>query len=111
MNLPNLVNLYISEQIEIYVPSLWYYEIGNILKIKEFLKNLKDLNFIECENTSEIETIILKLCSKNTRISFYDASYHGIAQYLNADLITADRKYYECIKNEGSIILLEEVKL
>ena len=114
----NLVVQYINEQVDIVVPSLMYFEIGNILKFKlkdtqkakTYMQNIRDLHLHEYKINDEAENKILTLCSKYEKISFYDASYHGIAKHLNYTFITADSKYFNMVKKEGNIQLLNTMK-
>ncbi len=44
-------------------------------------------------------------CSEKL-ISLYDSAYHALAKEMDAVFLTADRKYFELMKNQGSIELV-----
>lgn len=45
---------------------------------------------------------ITNVC-KNSKISYYDASYHALAKSLDGIFLTADERYYDLMKHEGNI--------
>jgi len=103
-----------QEKIQCCVPYLWYYEVGNRLsRIKEkqstedfsqaLFSNEFDLGFTTVEVTKKQSDKAFALCQKYPYISFYDASYHALAQYLNGIFLTADKKYYTLTRKEKNI--------
>ena len=42
------------------------------------------------------------------RVTFYDASYHGLALYLGGEFLTNDKAYYDSAKSLGHIKLLKD---
>lgn len=58
-----------------------------------------------------LQTLILSLdlTGKYKHISFYDAFYHALAISNNTSFVTSDKKYYEKVKKEGHIVLLENI--
>ncbi|MFA5829060.1 MAG: type II toxin-antitoxin system VapC family toxin [Candidatus Gracilibacteria bacterium] len=112
--------LYLKDKFEIsiLVPDIFPYEFFNKL-----LKGLDpNLAFKAYETLMEkqisvvpLERDLMKICSrlmaKYSKISFYDAAYHALAKAYDAELITADEKYYQLVKKEGNIRLLKDLKL
>lgn len=102
-----------DNEITILVPSLLFYELGNILIKKKSSKNetaevkkkLQDLQL-------EIKDIGLDWFQKiyenslDYSISFYDAAYVTLIQNKNFKFITADKKLYEKVKNKFRYIKL-----
>jgi predicted nucleic acid-binding protein len=89
--------------LEVHVPALLLYEVGNILLLKtdldvaglnEALSNLEDLPF----TVAPPATPLLKRAGrlgKELGLTFYDASFLALAVELNCLLITADRPFFE----------------
>jgi predicted nucleic acid-binding protein len=103
-----------QEKIQCCVPYLWYYEVGNRLsriKQKKSLENFSqflfsnedDLGFITIPVNKKQSIRAFALCKKYPRISFYDASYYALAQYLDGIFLTADKQYYALLKKEKNI--------
>lgn len=103
-----------QEKIQCCVPYLWYYEVGNRLsriKQKNSLENFSQFLFINEDDLGFITIPVDKkqsdrayaLCQKYPRISFYDASFHVLAQCLNGIFLTADKQYYALLKKEKNI--------
>lgn len=42
----------------------------------------------------------------SSQISFYDSSYHALAKDMDGIFLTADKKYYEIMKEDGHIAFL-----
>lgn len=97
---------HISGENEISVPSLFLYEIANVLATKvklaveeareafEFLCSFEfDVHELDCEEYLAAITL-----SQQHKISLYDASYHILAQRLGCRFVTADRKFWEKVK-------------
>lgn len=59
----------------------------------------------------DIEIIALNLVEKYPGVSFYDATFHALAMLYKVDFITSDKKYYELVKKEGNIKLLDDLKI
>lgn len=105
---------HISGKNEIAVPSLFFYEIANVLATKVKLSSEEALeafelisafefNVFELDNTEYMEAMSLAM---KYRISVYDASYHVLASRLGCCFLTADRKFLEKIKDRGVAELL-----
>jgi len=109
-----LLKMGLNYQVNIMAPSLIFFELVNVLSkaLKDPDKTMLALNrfkkFVISIVDPEMKTVseILKdVCSK--KISYYDASYHALAKDFDATFLTADREYYEIMKDRGNIMLLE----
>jgi len=99
------------------IPSLLYYEVGNILlfgrfrpPIDEALEALTDLFSIPLEVVPPAmvsATATLQLASLRG-LSYYDATYVAIAESLDCPLITADRRLAQRARDTGHVRLLGE---
>ena len=101
-----------QEKIQCLVPPLWYYEISNRLarikiarekKNNILFQNENNLGFVTIEPDKEQNLCAFNLCEKYSDITFYDASYHALAQSIGGIFITADKKYFNLIKKEKNI--------
>jgi len=97
---------HISAKNEIAVPSLFFYEIANVLATKvklspeEALEAFElisafEFNVHELDSPEYLEAMALAM---KHRISVYDASYHILASRLGCHFLTADRKFWEKVK-------------
>lgn len=99
------------------VPSLLYYEVGNILLFgrsrppsEHAADALADLFSIPLEVTPPAlagANDTLRLSSLRG-LSFYDATYVALAEMLDCPLITADRRLVERARATGHVRLLGE---
>jgi predicted nucleic acid-binding protein len=107
---------HISGKNEIAVPTLFFYEIANVLATKVKLSTEEALeafqlisafefNQYELDTAGFMEAISL---SKQYRVSVYDASYHQLAIQLGCRFLTADRRFWEKVKEAGVAELLAE---
>ena len=106
-----ILDAWVAGKIEIALPKLWAFEVGNFLgriapdSALEKMEILLDFRFKTRELDREICKLVLELM-KNLSVSFYDASYHALAQKMGGVFITADNKYYDKAKSLGNIELL-----
>lgn len=103
-----------EEKVNLSLPKLFFYEIGNILlhhqpysrekiiQAKEILGTLP-ISFYDF-NLREWYEIIEE--AHQLKVSFYDYSYVYLAKQLNTFLITADKKLYKRTKKLGLVKLL-----
>jgi predicted nucleic acid-binding protein len=105
---------HVSGKNEIAVPSLFFYEIANVLATKVKLSpdealeafgliSAFEFNVHELDNSEYLEAMTLALKHK---ISVYDASYHVLASHLGCSFLTADRKFWEKVQGLGVAELL-----
>jgi len=103
---------FIEGRYEIVLPSLWVYEVGNILGMKhpesskEIMDILLDFEFEEYRMSKDICRLIFELIN-NLRVTFYDASYHALAIQQKGTFITSDKKYFNKVRDKSHIQLLE----
>jgi predicted nucleic acid-binding protein len=110
----DLTQLHLQKQLSIFSTPLITFELLNVLsielrdpeKVKTLFNKYLELKIplIYPDYTTASHAIPYS-CS-NKKISFYDSSYHALAKQLDGILITADKKYYEKMKDEGNIFLL-----
>jgi len=109
-------NDHVSGTNEIAVPSLFFYEIANVLATKVNLSTEEALeafdlisafefNVHELDSTEYLDAMTLAMKHK---ISVYDASYHVLASRFGCRFLTADRKFWEKVKGMGVAELLVE---
>lgn len=97
----------------IILPSLWLFEVGNILSKREpthageILKRLLEYEYTEARITESLINIVLKLV-REKGVTFYDAVYHAIAIQEKGRFVTADKDYFERAKDRGHIQLLDQ---
>ena len=94
------------------LPSLWYYEVGNILarRIPEHaaaaMNHLLSLLVPWTQApTPEILTIALELVRRHG-VTFYDASYHALAIASDGVLVTADARNVRKVGASEHVMLL-----
>jgi predicted nucleic acid-binding protein len=99
---------------EAVVPSLWWFEIRNILVVNErrkritesdtgvFLRDLAGLR-IRVDREPE-ESVVLRL-TRTHRLSVYDASYLELALRAAIPLATLDAELTAAARAEGSVII------
>jgi predicted nucleic acid-binding protein len=95
-----------SRPLEVHVPALLLYEVGNILLLKsrlsptsleQTLEHLETLPFL----VAPPATALLKRAARLGRqfgLTFYDASFLALAVELDCPYITADRRLFERIQ-------------
>jgi predicted nucleic acid-binding protein len=100
---------------KITIPSLLYYEVGNILlfgrsrpPVEDAADALSDLFSVPLEVAPPAlvsATVTLRLASLRG-LSYYDAIYVALAETLDCALITADRRLAERVRATGHVRLL-----
>lgn len=107
-----ILNNFTDEKVDIHLPEIWKYEVGNILTIKateqavDLMRVLMDYSFSEHTLKKEDCVEIIKLQRKLSNSTFYNLAYHYIAIKIDGTLITADKEYFEQAKQLGHIELL-----
>lgn len=102
---------WLEEKDRLILPSLWVYEVGNVLGLKKpkqayaLIEVLLDYGFEEVSVTKELCHLALKLAN-NLKATFYDAIYHALAIQHNGIFITADKQYFSKALPLGHIKLL-----
>lgn len=109
-----LLHDWLRGAVRIGAPSLWIYEVANILgralpdEAVQKMKLLLDLqmNVVEC---SQHMTQQCFTWMKEHQVSFYDAAYLAAAYATDAVLLTSDEKFREKMKNDDRICLLKNL--
>ena len=98
---------WLSGGCQLLVPSLWIYEVGNILGLKrpgsakELLAAIIDLELEERRPETYLEDIYRLM--KQHKVTFYDAAYHGLAISLGGTFLTADSAYVRKASRAGHV--------
>lgn len=95
------------------VPSLWLYEVGNILtrnfpaQALRLLESLVAFGMPEGDSGGQWRKQAATLACEY-RVTFYDAAYHALALVEQGTFVTADGKYFAKAKKVGAIVLLAD---
>ena len=109
-----LLNSWVAGECEFVLPSLWLYEVGNIVgrnipaKAAEVMELLIEYRIAEVPVTSAIVNRTLAIMSKS-RVTFYDAVYHAVALERRGTLVTADAAYMKKAGKLEHAVLLSEL--
>lgn len=109
-----LLDRWVAGECEFVLPSLWLYEVGNIIgrnipdKAAEVMDLLIEYRFTEAPITSAIVSRTLAIMS-DCRVTFYDAVYHAVALERKGTLVTADAAYMKKAGKLGNAVLLADV--
>jgi len=107
-------DLHVEGKLTIIEPSLVMYEVTNALNynpnfsesdVKESIESLIDLHLEIVDPSKEMMTRIVSL-ARNYGTSIYDSSYLALARMLDVNMITADGKFWEKIKDDMHVQLL-----
>ena len=105
---------YIKKEEIILVPSLFFYEIANVLRYNKRLPTNEILNLIEelFHLNLKIEEVTPELImrgvvlARERNISIYDAIFVVLAKIYQLSFYTADEKLYKKVKGLGFVKLL-----
>jgi predicted nucleic acid-binding protein len=109
-----LLHVWLGGTVGIAAPSLWTYEVANILgralpdDASQKMKLLLDLQ-IDVVDCSEQMIQQCFAWMKEYQVTFYDAVYLAAAHAANAVLLTSDEKFREKMKNDDRICLLKNL--
>jgi predicted nucleic acid-binding protein len=101
---------WLSGRCAIMLPSLWFFEVGNILGMKQpglaaqLMQRLTGYRF-EQESPEAIYEKAFELM-KTFKVTFYDAAYHAVAIKRSGMMITADDAYYQKTSRVGHVAVL-----
>ncbi len=110
-----LLDEWVEGRINLIVPTLWCFEVGNILGLKsvklasETMALLLEYHFEEQAMSVEICSLIFSIMN-NCKVTFYDAAYHAVALIRCATLLTADEAYVRKTNQLGQVMLLKDWK-
>jgi predicted nucleic acid-binding protein len=108
-----LLNSWVNGDCELVLPSLWLYEVGNIVgrnipdKAAEFMEMLIEYRIEEAPVTALIAQRTLSIMA-DCGVTFYDAVYHAIALERKGTLVTADAAYLKKAGKLGNAVLLAD---
>jgi predicted nucleic acid-binding protein len=108
-----LQNEWLDGRIDILLPRLWAFEVGNVLALKkpaqaeELMGIFLGYRFLEAETTPELCRAAFRLM-KTCRVTFYDAVYHAIALLRKGVMVTADEVYFRKARGKGRVVLLRD---
>jgi predicted nucleic acid-binding protein len=101
----------LDETVQVLVPALWIYEVGNTVArrfaahAEAWLSALVKFGLEEAPPSQAWLAKTLELTSRY-EVSFYDASYHALALVHKGSFVTADTKYVTRTAQAGSVIAL-----
>jgi predicted nucleic acid-binding protein len=97
---------------DIVLPSLWFFEVGNILGIKQaalapqLMRTLVDYG-VEEEAPQAIFEKTFELM-RAYKVTFYDAAYHAVAINRSGTMITSDHTYVRRTFKAGHVRRLSD---
>lgn len=112
-NALKIIQDFMSQKIDLIIPTHCYYEILNTFGIKvpskaiTLYSQVLMLQIPEQRLTLENVFRALEIMHKIPKVSFYDAIYHAVAMENGGIMITADEKYYRKAKSFKHITLLK----
>ena len=98
---------WLSGRCSIVLPSLWFFDVGNILGMKQpalapqLMQILIDYR-IEEEEPRTIYKKTFELM-KAYKVTFYDAAYHAVAILRSGTMVTADDTYVRKTFKAGNV--------
>jgi len=101
----------VAGRLELVVPQLWIYEVGNTLARRfpddadELLASLVDFGLTEARLDTDWRARAVSL-SVTYGVAFYDAAYHAVALGLDGVFVTADERYVRGAAGAGGISTL-----
>ncbi|MDP3090209.1 MAG: type II toxin-antitoxin system VapC family toxin [Nitrospira sp.] len=104
----------LADRVEIKLPALWRYEVGNVLGLKqptlamELMSALLAYDFEEVPLEAEYAFATLEHMREVKGVTFYDSAYHVLAMRTKGLYLTADAAYVKRAKRKGHIALLSE---
>ena len=102
----------VGGEIDVLVPALWRFEVGNTLcrlmpdHAQELLVLCADLGLREMQGDDWVQEAVR--LATTYPVTFYDASYHAIARVSGGMLVTADKRYVDKVVREGHVTCLPD---
>jgi predicted nucleic acid-binding protein len=105
-----LLEGYVLGKLDIIVPDLFFYEVGNLLSVavrrrrlseKTALQSLEELERLHLETVSikgEMDSALA--FSRRLNLSFYDAAYLATAERRDLPLVTCDERLLRAVSSE-----------
>ena len=101
----------VAGTLDLVVPQLWIYEVGNTLARRfpddagELLASLADFGLTEAPLDAKWRMRAVSL-AVTYGVAFYDAAYHAVALGLGGVFVTADERYVRRASGAGGISTL-----
>ncbi len=101
----------VAGAVELVVPQLWIYEVGNTLARRfpdqagELLTSLADFGLTEASLDVRWRTQAVSLAVAY-EVAFYDAAYHAVALVHGGVFVTADERYVARAGQAGCVTTL-----
>lgn len=112
-----IVEAFVREEVELALPSLWYFEAGNTLVRRfgkqhggQLLRRLVELEMPEVPPRHGWGPIAVSLTA-DLGVTFSDASYLAVAALAGGVLVTADASFVRKVGQRPDLILLENLNL
>lgn len=103
---------WVADACELVVPTLWVFDVGNVLALKHpaaaasLLQAMVDLGIREEAPHGYIGAIVSLM--RDHKVTFYDAAYHALAIRHRGTMLTADRAYVKKAAGAGHVTLLND---
>lgn len=110
-----LKSAWLAEACQLLVPSLWFYEVGNVVGQKRpddavaMMAAMTGLELPEAAPSMFLSEALRLM--KGCRVTFYDAAYHATAIVAAGTFITADTAYVRKAGGEGCVVALRDWRL
>ena len=97
---------------QIVVPTLWVFEVGNVLGLKQaatadaLLRAMIDLQLPEAPPASYATQMVRLM--REYHVTCYDAAYHALAVHRGGTMLTADRRYVRKAARAGHVRVLHD---
>lgn len=112
----SLLSSWVAGEAEILLPSLWVYEVGNIVGRKnpqrsgEIMTLLLGYRFPQAKIDAPMVAATLEIM-RTCNVTFYDAAYHAVAMGASGSFVTADEVYFRKGEGLGHVVLLSDVDI
>ncbi len=109
-----LQQAWLDESIAMRLPTLWRYEVGNVLGLKkpdmavDLMSALLAYEFDEVPLRTEYGLAVLEHMQEVKQVTFYDSAYHVLAIRARGLYLTADTLYVKRAKRKGHVALLRD---
>ena len=109
-----ILEAYLAQLIDLRLPSLWRYEVANVMAIKqptlarEAMETLLAYDLPEVSLDREYCFDVLSWMIERRGVSFYDAAYHVLAVRADGVYVTADRTYVGRAGRRKNVVWLSE---
>ena len=110
-----LRDAWVAGEYRVLVPSLWTYEVGNVLGRREPRLAQALLNALIALKLDEVPAADIAATAfglmATAHVTFYDAAYHAVAIDHGGTLVTADASHVRKTSRTGRAVLLRAWKI